>query len=301
MNLFAQHAIAGQDVTIELFADEAKNIRNVETGHFWHYIGIVAVPTEKKEALLRRLLDARGGCDSEIKSNDLDHLPKRRTAEQWCRILLDDHAVGSIYLNVVGINRTLLNSRAFGGEQFEPVYNRFFRSAVLYGCKRFFSGRRVVISRLWHDEGDMEHHEYFPWHVLWRLDQDPSIECQTQRVDFCSSDHRKPRGCPESHLLQFVDLVLGLMVQLLDDTSRNRNRCATARLLAPLLARMMNEPNNPNSRYGHKDKYLISFFPRSALADAELFDQLARARSGFYLQRPLIQIERESGQLHLFG
>ena len=104
VDLFGNCPDPADPLKLELFADEIKESINRETLHRWHYIGVLAVPVEKREALLARLLYARSGCNSEIKSTDLDHSFKRRTAASWVNILLEDHRYASIYLNIVGIN-----------------------------------------------------------------------------------------------------------------------------------------------------------------------------------------------------
>lgn len=284
----------------EVFADESKDSRNRRTGEYWHYAGILAVPIEKKDDLIDRLIDARAGCESELKSTDLDYLPKRRAAENWIDLVLSDKGEDSIFISVLGLNATRLNPSAFGGQRFDRFYNRFFRSNLLYACKCFSTGDRTVVRRLWHDRGQMEHHDYFPWHVIHRTEQDPAVEFRERQVRFIASDHRVERGRRESHLLQLADIVLGLTRQLLDDTSQKESICSVARQLEPLVRRMMVDPYNPHSRYGHKDKYILSFFPSRSLAEADLGDRLSRARSRMFKKRRLRQIERESGQGSLF-
>src|SRR6267143_332947 len=119
MDLFGNPAHAEDPPRLELFADEIKGSTNRETLQRWHYIGVLAVPVEKKRELLERLQQARKGCDSEIKSTDLDHSLKRTTATRWVNVLLGDHVHSSIYLNIVGINVSFLNRRAFGGDRFD--------------------------------------------------------------------------------------------------------------------------------------------------------------------------------------
>lgn len=285
----------------EVFADESKNSTNRLTGDTWHYAGLLAVPTPQKKSLLTRLDDARDGCDSELKSTDLDHLPKRRAAENWVDIVLSDAEHDSVYISLLGLNVTRLNSSSFGGQKFNSIYNRFFRTNLLYACKCFSSSDRVVVHRLWHDEGQMRHHEYFPWHPIRELEQDPAIEFRERQVRFLPSDHRKDGGRRESHLLQLIDLFTGLSRQLLDDTSRKESIGQVARMLEPLLTRMMTAPHNPHSRYGHKDKYIISFFPSRELDQSDLDDPLMRARSTMYKRRQLLYVERDSGQGRLFS
>jgi hypothetical protein len=288
-------------IEVELFGDEIKNSVNTETKERWHYIGLLALPTSRKPGLLERLLPCRGDCDSEIKASDLGHSPKRRTAERWLDVLLKDHQHRSIFVSIVGLNVSLLNKAAFGGDRFDHIYNRFFRTCIASGCKRFFGQSRVHVGQVWHDEGDLEHDDYFPWHSIFKLKDEQSLTFATNEIAFISSDHRDVRGCPESHLIQFLDLFMGLTKQLLDDTSRKAPHCDTARILCPLVQRMMNAPFNPNSRYGYMNKYVISFFPSRPLTDEEIADPVQRATSRFYTSRPLLQIERESGQEYLFG
>lgn len=285
----------------EFFADESKDSKNRLTGEKWHYAGLLAVPVDKKDDLLARLEDARKGCDSELKSTDLDHLPKRRAAENWIDIILSDKGEDSIYISLLGLNATLLNPSAFGGDRFDRFYNRFFRSNLLFACKCFSSDGRARVHRVWHDEGQMRHHEYFPWHVIHRVGQDPAVSFREREVRFIPSDHRKEEGRRESHLLQLIDLFVGLTRQLLDDTSQKESVCKVARRLAPLIERMMSALRNPHSRYGHKDKYVLSFFPSRSLDDVDLDNRFERARGKIYQQRRLAQIDRESGQLGLFS
>lgn len=76
--------------------------------------------------------------------------------------------------------------------------------------------------------------------------------------------------------------------------------CSVARNLSPLLRRTTKIPDNFNSRYGHKGKYVASFFLSRELTETELANPVTRARSKIYTKRRLAQIERESGQLRLF-
>jgi hypothetical protein len=110
-DLFSNAPDATHRVRVELFAEEIKECVNPETLHRWHYMGILAVPVQKKAELLDRLLWVRDGCDSEIKSTDLDLSLKTRTAAGWVNILLEDHRHASIYLNIVGVNASAAPSR----------------------------------------------------------------------------------------------------------------------------------------------------------------------------------------------
>ena len=289
-----------KEIHIEIYADEIKPFTNKVTGEQWAYIGVLIVPSEKKDELLSSLLSARKkvGCESEIKSDDLDHAPKRKLAEAWLDILLSDQQSKRIYFNILGINLTNLNYHAFGGSDFQTIYNRFFRTCVSSALARCFSGYRIIVQNVYHDAGDMEYHELFPWHTIWRLaDEREEVTFSCSKVEFVESDHRKkPGGCSESHLVQFIDLIMGLISQCLDYTSLKKSRIQVSSRLYELLDRMMNNPNNKNSSYGHYRKYMLSFFPSRKLSNAEMFDSMARAKSGFYQRRRIVQRELKSRQ-----
>lgn len=283
---------------VDAFADEVKDSKNRETGHRWHYMGLLLVKRRCVESLGRALQERRQ-CNSEIKSNDIEHSPKRKTAEAWVDLVLNDYD-DLLYFGILGLNSSLLNRDSFGGDLFVRYYSRFFRSLLHYSIVRMFTGRNVSLANVYHDIGELEHDAFFPWQPLVRLSRDTSLTIECERVTFVASDHRSDRGGHESHMIQLIDLVLGLTVQLLDDNSRRPGRCSVARQLAPLIRRMMHKPGNVNSRYGYANKYLLSFFPSKSLSLKDLNDDRERATSTFFHRRPLLQVEREGGQLGLF-
>jgi hypothetical protein len=289
-------------IEIEIYADEIKPFTTTETSERWAYIGILVIPYEKKDELLASLLSKRreNGCDSEIKSNDLDHGPKHKLADAWLDILLSDQQERRIFFNILGINLSNLNYSAFGGSDFPTIYNRFFRTCVLGALASFFPTYNIVVRNVYHDAGDIQQHKLFPWHTISQLaDRSDEVIFSCSEIQFIESDHREPNGCPESHLIQFIDLISGLLSQCLDCTSRKASRIKVSGRLHQLLHRMMHAPNNRNSSYGHCRKYTISFFPSRKLSDTQMFNSIARASSGFYQERRIVQQDRESGQLPL--
>jgi hypothetical protein len=290
------------NIEIEIFADEIKPFTN-KTGEEWLYIGILIVPIQKKSSLLDRLNIARSEeqCNSEIKSTDLDHSYKRKLAQKWVGVILEDKNYMSIYSNVLGINLSNLNKGAFGNKEFESIYNRFFRTCLLSAIKRCFPEQKVNVLNVFHDEGDQSHHAYFPWHSIYFIEKhEEEINFSSKRVVFINSDHRENNGCNESHLIQLIDLIMGISSHCLDSVSSKKSKDDVARFYMPLLERMMNKPDNKNSRYGYSNKYLISFFPNKKLTDEQLQNSLARVTAGFYHQRPLLLLEKISGQETLF-
>ena len=288
---------------IEIFADEIKDITN-RFDETWLYLAILIIPKRKKEQLLEKLLAPRRRipCDSEIKCHDLDKTTKRWLAEKWIDIVLRDKQERSLYFDILGLNLTRLHLPAFGNEQFGNIYNRFFRSCVLHGINTCFPNRNLTVLNLFHDKGDQSKHEYFPWHCIYSIEeQSKRIHFANRQIEFINSDHREPDGRIESNFIQLIDLLVGLSSHCLDFVSTNKSRTKVAQKFLPLLERMMKNPLNVNSSYGHARKYLISFFPKKRLSASQLLDPFERQLSGFYQTRPLLLRDHLSNQQSLFA
>lgn len=90
------------------------------------------------ESLIYRLL----GVDykkemSWVEINDAD---SKNIAKRWINYILDPSKSGDkFYFYALGINISKLNIEEFDTEdEFNSIYNRFFRSALLYALKTFF-------------------------------------------------------------------------------------------------------------------------------------------------------------------
>jgi hypothetical protein len=303
IELFEPAGSQRRTTEIEIFADEIKPFKN-RIGETWLYLAILIIPIRKKERLLERLLAPRKRipCDSEIKCHDLDKSTKRILAEKWIDVVLRDKDEKSLYFDVLGLNLSKLHLPTFGDEQFGNIYNRFFRSCVLHGINTCFSNRNVTVLNIFHDNGDQSNHEFFPWHCIYCIEgQSKRIEFSNKQIVFINSDHREPDGGIESHFIQLIDLLVGLSSHCLDFVSKNQARTKIAQKYLPLLERMMKNPMNVNSSYGHTKKYLISFFPKKQLSAKQLLNPLERQLSGFYQTRPLLLKDHLSNQQTLFS
>lgn len=292
------------DIKLEVFCDEIKGAQNSETGEIWDYICIVGIPIEKKQELLNKLQTIRNmhKCESEIKSIDLDHSPKRKTAEGWLDIVLQDQLEKKIYFSILGINRSKLNFSSFGGNNFSPIYNRFFRPTLLGLLKYSFAEyNKVIVKTIYHDKGELEDDEIFPWHVIDKISlSEHKIFFDCKNITFIDSDHRNPQGQHESHIIQLSDLLVGLTSECLDYTSHKPAKTLLGKKFYPLLERMINHPKNTRSSFGHYRKYLISFFPSEKLTLEEIQNHFRRAQSGFTTGRSMSLSEKATGQLNLF-
>ncbi len=197
----------------------------------------------------------------------------------------------------MGIDDSKLDKHRFGSKQeFNNKYNRFFRSTVLYALKCFFPNKKIIVEDIFHEEGQQQHHEYFPWHSIYRIEtQEENISFNTNEITFLPKDHRKDE---RSNIIQLADLLLGLCKSILHGIKKSKTvlfRKELLDLFLPLFQRMIEEPENKNSRYSHAYRIMIRFFPKNRSGPEDLETYLNQ----FYTNRNLRYIEQKSGQLRL--
>jgi hypothetical protein len=273
---------------IRLYVDEIKKIKNVE-GQFWMYIGVLAIPSDQYQYALECLENDREKVSyfGELKSTNLTQSTKIQLAKLWIKRMKHDKCK-CFHFHILGLNMGNLQTRAFGdkhGEQQKRIYNRFFRSSVLYLLKYFFGDSpSIEVEAIFHDRTEMEYDDLFDWHTIWRIErEEDNITFASNIIEFVDSDHRKERHC-------------------LDCTSNKPGIIEAAKEISPLIERLANKRSckNPNSRYCYYRRCSISFFPSRKLALEDLNDPLERLRSSFFVQRRLLLNEKLSGQQSLF-
>jgi hypothetical protein len=299
-------------MVVRLYADRIPRRRNA-VGQWWSYVGLVAIPEKHCAHALDRLEQGRaaGGYWGEIHFVELKsscealHGAKTAVARQWVDTVLGDEEK-VFHFHLLGLNLSNLQPSAFGrgARRRRNIYNRFFRSAVAYTLKAFFgSGRPIRVSQIFHDKDEMEADDLFDWHTIWKISSaEDGIAFDTERIYFVDSDHEKEPELPqESHFIQLADVLTGGISQCLDATSTRAGSCEVARCLLPLIERLTDRKrvSNRNSRFRHVGRLSLAFFPSKKLSASELEDPIQRARSGFYIERPLLLQQRTSGQLPL--
>lgn len=311
-------------INVSIFCDEIKN-EKLDNGPFgelenWDYIGVCIVPTSNIKDLAKELNNLRCGagnkytsCNSKCSyhySNQIKiHYQKYDTtnnyniANRWCDVILNNITPGKFYMHILGINLNKLDKSYFknSGEETnveENIYNRFFRTAIIYPLKKYFSDFDVIeIDGVYHDTGDMKHHKYFKYQPLRYIDlNDDKIICNCNEITFLETNHT---NCLEDNntMLQFIDLFLGANFNMLHNSSSQKNKDAIAKKIFPITDRFINNPNNVNSRY--YNIYSLSFFPRKKLtSDASEFEKEIIKKDNFYTKREMkLQM---NGQLSLF-
>lgn len=311
-------------INVSIFCDEIKN-EKLDNGPFgevenWDYIGVCIVPSSNIGTLSTKLNDLRCGtgnnytccnnnCSYHFSNQIKIHYQKYDTtnnyniADRWCDVILNNITPGKFYMHILGINLNKLDKSYFktNGEDTnveENIYNRFFRTAIIYPLKKYFSDYDVIeIDGIYHDTGDMKHHKYFKYQPIRYIDiNDDKIVCNCNEITFIETNHLNCLN-NENTMLQFIDLFLGANFNMLHNSSSQKNKVAIAKKLFPITDRFINNPNNVNSRY--YNIYSLSFFPRKKItSDASEFEKEIIKNDNFYTKREMkLQM---NGQLSLF-
>ena len=68
---------------------------------------------------------------------------------------IEDSEDKYIYFNILYIDLKKLNFNIFGiDKDTTNIYNRFFRTAILYGLNTYFKDEKLVINEIFHDNAD---------------------------------------------------------------------------------------------------------------------------------------------------
>jgi hypothetical protein len=292
-----------QPLRVRVFVDETKPDQHSR----WQYFSVVLVEEGNARAVVDLLQEDRraAGYERELHFQKVKRAPKVALAKRWLDRLMY-RSEPRIAFHVFGVNHDRLLVDAFGetgAEARTVIYTRFFRTAVAYAVRRYYPGQ-VIVTDVVHDRAEVEHHDIFDWHALWRMNSDHDITFGGRRVRFVDSDHAAPGNNPvDSHLVQLADLLAGATRTCLDIPTTNPHKLSVAEHFLPLVVRLCDSraAGNPNSRYGHLGRCGMSFFPRAELTLDQLDDPHARFMSGIYTDRTPGLLTRENGQLGLFA
>lgn len=315
-DLFGNQKDKNQLINLNLFCDEAES-------QGWLYLGILIIPVDRENELIQDLLNCRCGnpaknkiwgecvdiCRHHAKNNTHIHFKdihkakdKFFIAQKWIEYLLTDREI--IHFYILGLDINKIDLSQFGErKQQSNIYNRFFRTAILKSVKSYFhKWDTIVIDKIYHDNNrSLETHKHFPWHPIFFISSnDEKITIKAKDVTFIDSDHRLS-GSQYSHLIQFMDLVLGCAHNCLHHTSKDNDKEIIALQSLKLIQRIIDKPNNRNSQYNYVGRQKIEFFPKydfRNLNESEL-ERENKRMSAFYTGRH-IKI-KDRNQITLFN
>lgn len=284
-----------KEIHLDLYVDESKGrvYINGTKKEIIDYIMILAVPKDKKDVLLRKLINARclsgnsysnGYCKDECKyhennNNEIHYTEigrdkiRKMISEKWIDILLDNGLKGenSIYFNIFGIIENNIDKSLFGKEKvYGNIYARFFRTALIRVIKMFNGYDKIIIDNIYHDKtSEMEQHNYFKTNAIKRIRLNElelgnnKVEFTTDEITFIDSSHKISKS-PDSQLIQFVDLILGLSCNAIHDDATNKNKIELTYRILPLISRILDKRKNrnKNSKYNYFNKQVFTFFPK---------------------------------------
>lgn len=291
-------------IYVNIYADEVQGKVCPYSQNIWHYIGIIVENLD--HPLLDDIIYERfmGNFDGHSKyyerNNKVVHWCEIRIADtknickRWFEYILNPNkSRHTFYSYILGLNDSYLIKEEFDTEdEFNSKYNRFFRSAVLYALKSCFSSRNVVVKNIYHEEGQQSHNEYFPWHVMYKLEQEKNITFNCNEIIFLPKDHKKDR---RSNIIQLCDVVLGVSTSIIhgiEKSKASKYREELADLYVALFKRIIDDPWNKNSRFEYYNRIMIRFFPREKTA----LGDMRRLTNQFYPKRPLYYVEQKSSQ-----
>lgn len=316
-----------ENLYLDLYCDEVKDckLKILSTNEIqnWTYIGILIVPDYISSKLftdinnLRCLSDTNenwGNCsrrckyheknNTEIHYSQISNTIRYKIASRWVDYWLNDREL--IYYYILGINTNKLDKQKFGPKEQQDrgttIYNRFFRTA-LQGSLNWYFGKdkNIIIKNIYHDKGNSEKHQFFPWHAIYKTEKEcNNIKFKNDSIQFIDSDHRKPEGHPyHSHFIQFIDIILGCYVNCLHKNSKAKNKLELAKKSFKLIKRIVENPFNKNSRYNYYKRQSIQFFPRYDLSelDEDSLEYQLKQKDNFYYNRPLLIENVATGQL----
>jgi hypothetical protein len=302
-------------IRLNLYCDEIKettiNDSNGANQH-WAYIGFLIVPTNLEDQLITNLCNLRCGnrdnksgwglcnplCAYHEKNNKEIHYKESKSADlyhiakKWVDFANKDGVYTFFY--ILGLNLDNLDYSCFGShcpsQRFEIIYNRFFRTALLKSIKSyFFTYDSIMVENIFHDNGDIANHDYFPWHSIYRIERDDhKLTFNTERIEFIDSNHHISNS-NRSHLIQYIDILMGSIFNALHWESKNQKKENLALAIHPLLQRMLKNPRNKNSSYNIYNRKCIDFFPSKRLYEYTDFP----IDGTFYKNRE-IRIDRKS-------
>jgi len=301
---FWNNRVSTKEITVNVYHDE-REIHNK-----WLYHSFLFIPVSNEKHILKSINDKRGDWNRPM------HFVKLRGTRTDIKIVSSwiDYfcieAYEQIYFYLLGVNYKHLEKNLWNKKTRDHrIYNRFFQIGLYGAIKWFFLYsasplRKIIIKQIFSDLKSREEIDSFLTESISAVSlkafmRDESICFVNDKIVEVESDHRKELFYPSaSHLIQFVDIIMGTFSQIFDNTSTQlgKVKCAEWMLKYELPKKIMKI--NTHSRY--YKRYAISFFPKGKVTkeDIEQKNLLYFTNAQFYNRREMKYTTRD--QMSLF-
>lgn len=287
-------------IEINIYADESKS-RKDEYWNIWHYIWIIIDKSD--DSLLNEIENERIAWNLTMSSdekynkklhwNKISSMDEKNICERWFKYILDNKKNWNFYGTILWINTSLLSNKYFWNKNFNIIYNRFFRTAIIYSIKAYFPWNKIIIKNIFHEVWEQENYDIFSTHCIKKINElDENIFTECDEIIFLWKDHNQNR---HATLIQLCDVYLWVILNIIhwcEDYSSNRfvkYKKKLMDLMLPLIERLINNPKNKNSKFNYYKHQSISFFPKEP--HAMLWDlnrqEVINYINGFYTDRKI--------------
>ncbi len=269
----------------------------------WLYHGFLFVPIGFKKQLIDTLEKERAAStwEKEIRFSNLkDTRTMNDLAIRWANLFCNS-LHNSTYFYLLGVNYTNLAKDLWNTKTKDfKIYNRFFQIGLYGAIKWFFLNqnagfKKVVIQNIFSDTKSRTPQDKFHSQPIAEINFKAVIQgepiaftfksLEITEVDSNHDDEAKYKD--ESHIIQYVDLTIGGISQVLDNTSNHEGKCKVAEILvnADLPKVIMGGRKFKSIYY---KKYAASFFPKNKLAKKEIINKsIFTQKNQFYDERIL--------------
>lgn len=313
MNVDLQLQPAVEPTGIYLFGDERK-LRS--EGTEWLYFGVMFVSRVNAQALYDQLMRIRRevGYQGQLHLADMKNEKgeKFETAQRWLDLGIEAmlHPDGPFKFNILGVKLDRLGKTTFGIDEDKDripharVYTRFFRTVVTSGLQLWWLNSPITIIRTYHDsEGNLQNDPWFDGNLARRLGRDRFTSFEEQSVRLIRSDHRlestETKTFRAAQMLQFVDLLLGTISNILHPNPNVKRRSAKYKLTERVLS-VVDAVSSSSDTHSASRQFGLSYsqFPKSS---GVIVGRESPFRKGeFYRLSPNSFIEKRNAQGILF-
>lgn len=303
------NSVAPKKIDCNVYHDER------EIPSRWLYHCFLFVPIDFENQLSAMLGKERKAStwEKEIRFSILrDTRTMNDLAIRWIKLFCSS-LYDNTYLYFLGVNYDSLTKDLWNTQTRDfKIYNRFFQIGLYGAIKWFFLNQsagfqKVIIQNIFSDAKSRTPEDKFHFQPIEEIDfktliKSESVTFRQEKIIEVDSDHCKETTYPDrSHIIQYVDLVIGGISQVFDNTSIHEGKRKVAETLVyySIPKEIMGYKNSHFNSIYYK-KYAVSFFPKDKMSKNEIESKtIFSKKHQFYNERVLTFCNER--QINLFG